>query len=342
MGLSLSPKIALDLGSSKAVTALVSGSVRYPFCEPTLLGIDVSRGRVEHFGAEAWDRMGKTPNGLQWVYPVRRGAIADYAAVLYFLKKAFSKSLPSPRMFKPSVLASVPINLTSVAVRALGDAVHEAGGGSLCLIPCTIASAIQLTENNETPTLFIVDFGDGVTDISIVAFNEIVVGKTIPIGGEDIDNTLQRLLEFSYGLKVGRREAEEIKKTIGIEDHAPEETISRRKAEMSASGLVSDIRIPMDAVAAGIRKTLQPLFDGIVAVLEESPPELFEEIFKTGIILVGGSSRMPGLKNLIEEKTRMRVWIPQKPELVPIQGAAKMLRDRNFAKKYAGQLTVVS
>ncbi|MEW5946045.1 MAG: rod shape-determining protein [bacterium] len=340
MPVSLSSRIGLDLGSWK--TVMIRGGRKMPFHEPTLLAVDGGRSRVEYWGREARERLGKLPSGLEFIRPIRRGTIADYAAVLFFLKKAFARAMPPPRVFKPVVVASVPIHLTSVAVRALGDAVREAGGGHLYLIPCNIASSIHVLAGGDSPAGFMVmDFGAGTTDVSVIASGEIVIGRTVALGGEDLNAVIRRLLEVSFGLRVGEGEAEELKRRAGVAAHASDEMYVKRKADTASAGVFTEVKAPLEAVSSNLRRALQPVLDAVFGVLEETPPELFEDIMRKGLYLTGGSAKMPGLVEFLEEKTKLKVTVPSNPELTPILGIGRILLSDGGFRRQRERMTVV-
>jgi rod shape-determining protein MreB and related proteins len=335
--LSVAPRIGVDLGTGKLL--LINRAKKILFNEPTVLIVDVHTDRVQHFGKMAAERAGKLPGGTEAIYPIRRGAIADYAATLYLLRRAVTSALRPPRVMKPVVVMSTPIRLTSVEERALCDVVREAGAGMVYLVPCNLASYLEMSNAVDDPTgSLVVDIGAGVTDISVIASNEIIVARSVPVGGDDMTDIVQRVMEMSFGVRVSRNEAEEIKGSVGVQDYGKDEVMTRRRAELNSGDNVNEVRVPLAAVSGYLRRQVQPLLDGLFAVLESTPPELFEDIYRKGIYLTGGASRTQGIDRLIEERAQMAVNRAATPEHTVILGIGRILSDakcfQSLARKH--------
>jgi len=320
----LVPRLGLDLGTGK--TVLVSGR-RIVYSEPTLLVAEARSNRVLYSGKAAAERIGKLGPGSELIRPVTRGAIADYAATRFLLRKVFSQAMRPPRMLKPMVVASVPIRLNSVEERALCDAAREAGAGQIYLVPCNLASYVAVTKNANDPRgSLVVDIGAGVTDISVLASNEIIVGRTLEHGGDDLTALVQRVLEMSFGVVTSREEALQAKIKIGLIPR-PDEKVLVNQAKPHADTGAREIRVPQESLAEFMQQSLKPLFTGILDVLEETPPELYEDIFFRGLFLTGGGSRLKGLTRLLEERLQLKVNLVDEPELSVARGVGQILAD---------------
>lgn len=320
----LIPRLGLDLGTGKTVLATVN---RICYNEPTVMVVDVKNNRVTYIGKEAAERVGKLGPGSDTVRPVVRGAIADYAATKFFLRRVFSHGMRPPRVLRPMIVASVPIELNSVEERAICDAGREAGAGQIYLVPCNLASYVGMSNNlNDPRGSLVVDIGAGTTNISILASNEIIVGKTLHMGGDDLSATVRRVMEMTFGVSCGREEAIKAKIEAGVDKTSDENILVKRKHDSDDSGF-KEVRIPYSSLAEFNRQALEPILDGVVEALELTPPELYEDIFFRGMFLTGGSARLKGLAPYLEDKLQMKINLIENPELSVINGIRKILSE---------------
>jgi len=321
MAVGLAPRMGLDMGTNKTV---VWAGKRVAYDEPTLLAVNTQRNRVLYYGKAAAERTGKMKQDTEMLKPMRRGAIADYAATVFYLKKVLAASLRF-RVLKPVIVAGVPIQLSSVESRALCDAAREAGAGGIFLVPSTLATLWGFLEDPEDPTgSLVVDIGAGVTDVSVIASNQLIVGRTIPIGGDDITLLAERVMDVSYGVRMGRNEAAAVKMDVGL-GYYEDEMLEKRRNDPDHKGGFQNVRISKRQVAEFLLQGLEPLFSGIINTLEETPPELFEDIFRKGLILSGGSSLLPGLRRRMQDRLNLNVTRLPEPSLSVIQGIGKIL-----------------
>ncbi len=320
----IAPRLGLDLGTSK--TSLVSGN-KITYSEPTAMVVDTRSKRVLYTGRSASERAGKLGAGSEMIRPVARGVIADYAATRFMLRKVFSQAMKSPMALRPMVAAAVPIKISSVHERALCDAAREAGAGKIYLVPCNLASYVAITGNMNDPRgSLIVDIGAGVTDISVIASNEIIVGRTLEFGGDDLTAMVQRLIEVNLGTASSREEAAQAKIKVGLQPRKGEKIYIRRMDTEGGSGL-QEIEIPHVDLASMLYKGLKPLADGLQAALEETPPELYEDIFFRGVILTGGGSLLKGLADYFQSRFQVKVNMSKEPELTAIRGVGRIVND---------------
>ncbi len=320
----LAPRLGLDLGTGK--TGLVSGN-RIEYCEPTLLVADARTRRVSYYGKAAVDRVGRLGAGAEMIRPVVRGTIADYAATRFLLRKIFSKAMKPPRVLKPMVVASVPIKLSSVEERALCDAAREAGAGQIYLVPCNLASYVSISNIvNDPRGSLMVDIGAGTSDVSVIASNEIIVGRTIEFGGDDLTAVVQRAMEMTFGVGISREEAVQAKVRVGLQPKGNERILIRKTDSTGETGF-RNVEIPQEKLAELLATRHDVLLNGIQETLEETPPELYEDIFFRGMFITGGGSLLKGLPQMLETKFDLKVHMTEQPDLSVIRGIGKILAE---------------
>lgn len=331
LNFSLTPRLGLDLGTGK--TALSAGS-KIVYCEPTILIADEKSHRVRFTGKAAAERAGKLSSGTEVVRPVVRGAIADFAATRYHLRKIFSVGMKPPRAFRPMIVASAPISLNSVQERALCEAAREAGAGQIFLVPSNLASYATVSSHVCDPRgSLVVDIGEATTDISVMASNEIIVGRTINIGGLDLTEAARRVLQTTFGVETGFEEANRAKIEAGLDTERSENIFIHRRFK-GAESAASTVKVPCGALAEFLKRSVDPIIEAVVDVLEETPAELYEDIFFRGLFLTGGTARMRGLSKYMQERLNMKTTTLDEPELSVIRGLGKILGEFNHYREF--------
>jgi rod shape-determining protein MreB len=127
-----SNNIGVDLGTANTVIYLEGKGV--VLSEPSIVAVDVKTGKVIAVGREAKEMLGKTPETIQTIRPLRDGVITDFEAtrimLSYFINKVVGGGILKP---KPRVVVGVPSGVTQVEKRAVIDAAKSAGrkGGIL-------------------------------------------------------------------------------------------------------------------------------------------------------------------------------------------------------------------
>ena len=212
----LQREIGIDLGTVNVLVYVRGAGIVLQ--EPSVVALTVNESRIVAVGEEAKSMLGRTPDAIEVVRPMRDGVIADYqiteAMLRYFIKKATG----GVRMFKPKVMISVPFGVTSVESRAVHEAAVAAGGATrdVHLIPEPIAAAIGAGMPVNTPTgNMVLDLGGGTTEAAVVSMNGIVVANSVRVGGVRMDEAIVAYIRKKYSLAIGEPTAEEIKFRLG-------------------------------------------------------------------------------------------------------------------------------
>src|SRR3954470_19704564 len=121
--------IAIDLGTANTVV-YVRG-VGIVTSEPSVVAMEWSNGvrKVRAVGDDAKLMMGKTPDNLKTIRPLRSGVIADLEVAEEMIKHFIRRAGGEPSRFSrgPEVVICIPSGATSVERRAIRDAVTNAG-----------------------------------------------------------------------------------------------------------------------------------------------------------------------------------------------------------------------
>lgn len=323
----LSRDIGIDLGTA-TVQAYVQGK-GIVLREPSVVAIDKSTDRVIKVGKEAQEMLGRTPDSISALRPLKDGIINEYDVTLkmlqYFIRRACGKTILPPR-----IMISVPSGMTEIEERAILDAAREAGARKTYLIESPIAAALGAGLNINTAIgNMTVDIGGGITQIAVISLGGIVVSKTIKVGGDSFDEAIVEYVKDNYNILIGERTAESIKMKIGeVYQHGQARLLEVKGRDIS-SGMPKTVTLSSKEMIGAMYEPMTALIDGICDIIEHTPPELVGDILHNGIILVGGGAQLKGLDKLIQRVTGIKTVIAENPESCTALGMGKKMQTLN-------------
>ncbi len=324
--------IGIDLGT--ATVLVYADGKGIIMREPSVVAIDKTTDRVIKVGKEAQEMVGRTPDSIITVRPLKSGNVNEYEMtekmLRYFIRRASGRSL-----LPPSIMISVPASISEVEERAILEASAEAGARRTTLIRAPIAAALGAGLNINTAIgNMTVDIGGGVTEIAVISLGGIVISKTVAVGGDSFDTAIVKYVKDNYNVLIGDRTAENIKIKIGeVYEHAQEKLIEVRGRDL-ISGLPKTITLSSKEMIGATYEPMTALIDGICDVIEHTPPELVGDILHNGILLVGGGSMLSGLDKLITRVTGIKTLRAKEPETCVCLGmGVKMRKQKNEKKK---------
>jgi len=136
----LSKKIGIDLGTSTVLIYVKGEGI--VINEPSLVAVNRDGTRILAVGKEAFEMVGRAPDTIQLVRPMREGVIADFVVTEGMLHHFIGKVQGRQRIFKPEIMICVPSGVTSVERRAVTEAAISAGARQAWLIDEPLAAAI--------------------------------------------------------------------------------------------------------------------------------------------------------------------------------------------------------
>ncbi len=318
--------LAIDLGTAN--TLIYEKGRGIVLNEPSIVALksEGSKRIAVAFGAEAKAMLGRTPDGVTVIRPVRTGVIADFEVAGMMLKHFMAKARSKCRAFlKPRVIVGVPSGITEVEKRAIRDSI-EAEARDVKLIDEAMASAIgcDLPVHEATASL-IVDVGGGTTDVAVISLKDIVYSVSVRQGGDAMDEAIINYLRRRHHMLVGEATAELVKKTIGCA-HPDYDT---QEMEVRGRSLTSGAPSSLVVTGAEIREAISEVVSAIVAAirqaLENTPPELSGDIITHGISLAGGGANLKGLDKLISQELNIAVKVSGDPLAAVAEGAGRCL-----------------
>lgn len=324
-------RVGIDLGTANVLVFVPKKGIVVN--EPSVIAVSEDN-RVLAVGEEAKEMVGKTPETITAVSPMKDGVIADYRYTEAMIRYFVNKVLGGVRIFRPEVMVSVPAGATSTEKRAVIDATVQAGAKAAYIIPEPIAAAIGAEIPIDTPAgNLIIDIGGGTTEVAIISLGGIVAWNSVRVAGNKIDQAIADYIRKKYSLAIGDRTAEEIKIEIGTALPLKEEkTIEIRGRDMIA-GLPKTITISSNEIVEAIKNELDKIILAVKSVLERTPPELAADVIDRGMIMSGGGALLRNLDKLLTQATGVPTYLTENPLLCVAKGTGIALENLDAYKK---------
>ena len=319
-------EIAVDLGTANTLVYVKGEGI--VLNEPSVVAIEKVSGKIKGIGLEAKRMLGRTPDGILAVRPLKDGVIADFDVtekmLRYFIQRVHKRRL----LAKPRVVVCVPSGITGVEQRAVEEATIAAGARRAYIIEEPMAAAIGAGLPIHEPTgNMVVDIGGGTTEVAVISLGGIVTSTSIRIGGDELDEAIIQHVKKEYSLLLGERTSEAIKLAIASVFPMPEELVAEIKGRDLVSGLPKNITISAEEIRRAIEEPVNAIIDAIKTTLDRTPPELSADIMDRGIVLTGGGALLRGLDKRLRHETGMPVRIADAPLQAVVLGSGKCLEE---------------
>jgi len=330
--MTLSKKIAIDLGTANSVVFVVGEGV--VINEPTVVAVSFESREVLAVGNSAKEMLGKTPESIEAIKPLRDGVIADYIITEAMLRFFIDKCGGRVRFVKPETMISVPAGVTSVESRAVLEASISAGSRKSYLIPEPLAASIGAGLPIGDPSgNMIINSGGGTTETAVISLGGIVVSGSARVAGNKIDEAILNYIRRKYTLIIGENTAEEIKITVGSALPLPKDLEMEVKGRDSISGLPRTIIIKSSEIAFAIEGVLKDIVWEVKRVLEKTPPEIMGDIIDKGIVMSGGTSKLRNIDKFVTKETGLPAHVAEEPLLCVVRGIATALENLDVFEK---------
>lgn len=331
--------IAIDLGTANTLVYVKGKGIMVR--EPSVVARHKRTKHILAVGAEAKRMLGKTPQTIEAIRPLKDGVISDFDATsamihhyILMVHEPRGRSM-LPKIPRPRVIIGIPSGVTEVERRAVEEAAMLAGAREAHLIEEPMAAAIGAgLPVEESSGSFVCDIGGGTTEIAIVSLGGVVVNKSLRVAGDEMDEAIVSFLRLKHSLLIGEKTAEEVKIAIG--SAFPTEKTDRQtvvRGRSIESGLPKSLRVSESEVREAIAPVIQEIVDALADTIEEAPPELMGDIIEHGIVLAGGGALIRGIDQLIATELKMPVWVADDPLTAVVRGAGKLLDDPALLKK---------
>ena len=308
----VSVDIGIDLGTSNVLVYVKGKGV--VINQPSVVAYETSTQRIIAIGHKAKKMLGKTPEGIEVVRPLKKGVISDYTIAERMLK-AFIKTAMAKRtgVGRPKVCVCVPSGVTEVERRAVEDAVYRTGAKTVYVMEEPLAAALGANVDiNAARGSMIVDIGGGTTDIAVLSLGGIVESNSLKFAGDDYNEALIKYVRRKYNLLIGEQTAEAAKIAIGSVMERQEDVTHVVKGRDLIKGLPKSVVLTGNETVEAFAETTTYIMNAIHSVIEIAPPELISDISVNGMVLTGGGSLMYGMEELIKERTGIEAYISDK------------------------------
>lgn len=330
--------IGIDLGTANTLVYVRGKGILIR--EPSVVTIHKKSKEVLAVGAEAKRMLGKTPQTIAAIRPLKDGVISDFYVaekmIEYFIKSVHDIPSKFPKIPRPRVVLGVPSGITSVERKAVVDATRNAGARSAYLIEEPMAAAIGSGLPVQEPQgTMIVDMGGGTSEIAVISLGGIVINKSLRIAGDEMDEAIVNYAKEKHNLLLGIRTAEEIKFTVGsaMKFDDEDEVKATLRGRDLRSGLPKTIEISAQDIREALEVPTMQIVNAIKDAIEETPPELVPDILKYGITLAGGTSLLRNLDKLLEKETKVSVKVAKDPMTCVVRGCGIVLDDLDLLER---------
>jgi rod shape-determining protein MreB len=321
--------LSIDLGTAN--TLIYTRGQGIVLDEPSVVAIrhehDGGRKSVAAVGEEAKLMLGRTPQNITAIRPLKDGVIADFTVtekmLQYFIHKVHESRLIRP---SPRVLVGVPSGSTQVERRAIKESAAGAGAREVYLIEEPMAAAIGAGLPVDEPQgSMVLDIGGGTSEVAVISLNGIVFSNSARIGGDTFDDSIINYVRRNYGTFIGEATAERIKHRIGTAFPGNEMLEIEVRGRNLAEGMPRSFTLNSNEILEALQEPLHSIVSAVKNALEQTPPELGADVAERGIVITGGGALLRDLDRLIAEETGLPVVVAEDPLTCVARGGGKAL-----------------
>jgi rod shape-determining protein MreB len=331
MGLfSTASDVAVSLGTANT-SIYMQGTIA--LSEPSIVVFNTARGHIEAVGSEAREMLGRTPENITPVRPMKHGVIADFDAVekmlAHFVHKVRRRTFPRARL-----VIGVPPASTAVERRAVKDSASRIKASEICLVDEPMAAAIGAGLPVTEPTgNMIIDVGGGTTDIAVVSLGGVVYGRSLRVAGGEMDDAIIQHVKREHNLLIGESTADRIKCEIGSAEPLDKPLRMQIKGRHLSEGLPRTVTVTDKEIRDALSEPIKAIVKAVREALECVPPELSADIYDRGVVLTGGVALLRKFDRHLAKQTGLRVVVAEQPMDTVVLGAGHLLGDRELLSR---------
>jgi rod shape-determining protein MreB len=327
----LSKDLAMDLGTAN--TLIYTSQDGIVLNEPSVVALDTRSGNVLAVGREAKEFLGRTPQSIRAIRPLKDGVIADFEVTREMIAFFVRKVIRGMRLVKPMMVIGVPSGITQVEKRAVIESGMQAGAREVRLIEEPVAAAIGAGLPIDQPVgNMVVDIGGGTTEVAVISLSSVAYSESVRIAGDEMNEAIQRYFQDKHQLLIGENMSEKTKIKIGSA-FAQGTPLSMDVAGKNlVDGNPRSITVMDSEIREAIKEPVSAIVLAVRRALEKTPPELVADIARNGLYLAGGGALLKGLDNLIVQETHLQVIMDEDPLTTVVRGVGRVLEEQ---KHYA-------
>ncbi|OGL65428.1 rod shape-determining protein [Candidatus Uhrbacteria bacterium RIFCSPLOWO2_01_FULL_47_24] len=325
-------KIGIDLGTTNVRVYVPKRGIIIN--EPSVVAVSTIDKKILAVGREAKDMLGRTPDTIVALRPMKDGVIAEYRTTEAMLRYFINKALGGVKLFRPEVMVAVPGGITSTERRAVIDATIAAGAKAAYIIKEPIVAAIGADIPIGSPSgHMIIEMGGGTMEAAVLSLGGIVSSASVRVGGNKLDSAIAEYVRRRYNVAVGERTSEAIKIQIGSALYLNEKLTLDVTGRDMIVGLPKTITVTSHDVTDAIQNALEQMVATIKEVLHSTPPELSADVMEKGMVVSGGTSQLRNLPELFSEATGVPCMMADDPALCVAKGTGVALENLDSYKR---------
>ena len=328
----LSSDLAIDLGTANTLISVQGKGV--VLSEPSVVSLHKGTNRVLAIGTEAKRMLGRAPESIEVIRPLRGGVIADFECTMAMLRYFITKVHRRTRLVRPRVIIGVPSGITQVEKRAVRESGELAGARAVYLVEEPMAAAIGAGMPVAEPSgNMIIDIGGGTTEVAVISLAGIVYSRSVRVAGDAMDEAIVNYVKRKHNILIGESTGEKIKIDLGtVLPAQPHRTILITGRDL-LTGLPKTIELSDAEVYDALLEPVRIIVETVHAALERTPPELAADIIDCGIMMAGGGALLRGVDALLREETGLPVSLAEAPLYAVVQGVSQLLDDMPLLEK---------
>ncbi len=326
--------LAMDLGTAN--TLIYTKDQGIVLNEPSVVALDARSGNVLAVGAEAKEFLGRTPEKIRAIRPLKDGVIADFEVTKIMMTYFIKKVIKGLQIVKPKIVICVPTGITQVEMRAVIESAHQAGAREVRLIEEPMAAALGANLPIDKPVgNMVVDVGGGTTEVAVISLSAVAYAESVRVAGDEINEAIQRYVRDEYKVLIGENLAEQIKIEIGNAYFVEQEEMKVMKitGKNIMNGAPVMLELTEQEIAECIKEPVSIIVDSVIRALEKTSPQLVADVAQNGILLAGGGALLKGLDKLIMEKANLTVVMDEDPLTTVVRGTGIAMENEKIFKK---------
>ena len=325
-------KIGIDLGTTNVRVYVPKRGIIIN--EPSVVAISSIDKKILAVGREAKDMLGRTPDTIIAMRPMKDGVIAEYQTTEAMLRYFINKALGGVKLFRPEVMVAVPGGITSTERRAVIDATIAAGAKAAYIIKEPIVAAIGADIPIGAPSgHMIIEIGGGTMEAAVLSLGGVVSAASVRVGGNKLDAAIMEYIRRRYNLAIGERTAEDAKIQIGSALYLTEKLTMDVTGRDMVSGLPKTITISSHDITEAVQNALEQMVLTIKEVLHATPPELSADVMEKGMVISGGTSQLRNLADLFSQASGVPAMMADEPALCVAKGTGIALENLESYKR---------
>ena len=326
--------LAIDLGTAN--TLIYSKGKGIVCNEPTVVAVqddEAGKRKVVAVGQEAKKMLGRTPENITALRPMKEGVIADFEVTAEMLRHLIRKVHDRKSLVRPRIIICIPHGVTEVEKRAVRESAESGGAREVYLIEEPMAAAIGAgMPITEACASMVLDIGGGTTEVALISMKGIVYSRSVRVGGDTMDEHIQNYVKRRYNMLIGERTAEQVKISIGSALPSAESMSMEVKGRDMVQGVPRAVVLTGEEVREALFEPVNQILETVRAALERTPPEFASDIVERGITMTGGGSLLRGLDKLISKETDLPVMLVDDPLSAVVLGSGAVLDQLELLK----------